>query len=244
MKKNVFDFSFKVCKDVIYRWIIGKTQPIFRTGTHLITGYPGAGKTLLANYVINNVDSSKYFFISNKDQFIADNVYNVDIWDLFDNNEQILKLPIKDKHGRKLYGLIIDEVNLKFNRRLNRGRDYNNLFIGLMELLITRRHQGIPRVYFIGQKLELQDTQLISMVKYQHNIAFNKTKYYYKMYKLDDRVMPAPKKLFIEEFQKELNDELVYQGISKVKINYQILSSYNTFGLSKDYINLKDVIEI
>ena len=118
-----------------------------------IVGYgSNVGKTLLMEKIIKEVDAKKYFFITNIDEFYNENVYHYNVFGLFYESKQIKRLPIKDEKGRKLYGLILDEINLKYNRRLNRSKDYNNSFVGLIELLVTHRHQKIPRVYFIGQK--------------------------------------------------------------------------------------------
>ena len=228
----------------------GKVSIYHRKGSHIITGYPGSGKTLLSNKLINdannekikdaeniirNTDSDKYFFITNIDEYFQENVYTYNIFDLFKDGKQIKRLPIIDHKGRKLYGLILDEINLKFNKRLNRSKDYNNSFIGLIELIITHRHQGIPRIYFIGQKLELQDGQLQSLFKYWHNIIYSKQKPIWNYYKDNKGYIVAPKKLYIENYVKSYNDEYLQEEIiDQVKIKYLDLISYNTLGL-KDY---------
>ena len=63
-KRNYFTFLLKR----FWLWLknlIFKMQPIFKKGTHIITGYPGSGKTLLVNKIVNIIDSKKYFFITN-----------------------------------------------------------------------------------------------------------------------------------------------------------------------------------
>lgn len=213
-----------------------------RTGAHIITGYPGSGKTLLMEKLINEVDSNKYFFITNIDEFYNENVYHYNVFGLFYDSKQIKKLPTMDHKGRKLYGLILDEINLKYNRRLNRSRDYNNSFVGLIELLITHRHQGIPRVYFIGQKLELQDSQLQSLFKYWHNIIYNKLKPSWDMYKRGKGYIVLPKKLYIENFIKSYQDEYLQDDIlSIVKIKFSDISGYNTYGLANLYNDLPTI---
>ena len=211
---------------------------IFRKGTHIITGYPGSGKTLLANKIINCVDSNKYFFISNKNEFYQENVYHYDIWNLFDDYKQVQRLPITDEKGRKLYGLIIDEINLEFNKRLNKSNEYNKRFVALVELLVTSRHQGINRIYFIGQKIELQDTQLQSLFKYWHNILSNKSKAYYQFYVELNKIIFAPKQIVFESCKKSLGDEYDFIKFEKFNIKYYDLISYDTNGLSVDYSTL------
>ena len=214
-----------------------------RRGTHIITGYPGAGKTLLMNKLINEIPKDKYFFITNINEFKQENVTQYNIFSMFSNNQQIAKLPIKDYKNRKLYAVILDEINLKFNKRLNRTKDYNNSFVGLIEFIVTHRHQKIPRIYFIGQKLELQDTQLQSLFKYWHNIIFNKEKPIYEYYKRDNKYIIAPKKLYLENFIKGLADEYQQQEeIDKIKITFNDLESYNTFGLADTYEELPQLL--
>lgn len=210
-----------------------------RRGSHIITGYPGAGKTLFMSKLINEVNPEKYFFITNIDEFRQKNVLHYNIFGMFERNQQTKKLPVRDFNNRKLYAVILDEINLKFNRRLNRTSDYNNSFVGLIEFIITHRHQKIPRIYFIGQKLELQDTQLQSLFKYWHNIIFNEEKPIYEYYKIDNKFVLAPKKLFIENYIKSIYDEYQQQDvIDKIKITFNDLESYNTFGLADTYEEL------
>lgn len=222
----------------IKNWLFRNSNPIFKRGTHIITGYMGSGKTLLVNKVINSVNPNKYYFITNVNEFKQENVYHHDIWDLFTENSQVKKLPTVDEKGRKLYGLILDEINLKFNRRLNKTKNYNEKFVGLIEMIITCRHQGINRIYFIGQKLELQDSQLQSLFKYWHNILMSNQKGIWPYYKLENRFVLAPKKIIYENWRKYMNDEYEQIGFTKVKITFKDLTTYNTFGMKPLYDKL------
>lgn len=227
-------------KSILFRLSI-----FHRVGSHIISGYPGAGKTLLVNKLINQVNPEKYFFITNIDEFNQENVVQYDVFDLFSNGKQIAKLPYKDYKGRKLYGLILDEINLKYNKRLNKTRNYNDSFVGLIELIITHRHQHIPRVYFIGQKLELQDSQLQSLFKYWHNIIYNKTKAIWRYFKEEGKLIYAPTCLYIENYTKGYGDEYVQSDdIYEMPISYEDLKSYNTFGLAKVYEDLPTLMSV
>lgn len=239
IKKKHFIVFICICFWEWLKRLFIRVSIYHRKGAHIITGYPGCGKTLLAEKIINEVDASKYFFITNIDEFYNENVYHYNVFGLFYETKQIKKLPIRDEKGRKLYGLILDEINLKYNRRLNRSKDYNNSFVGLIELLVTHRHQKIPRVYFIGQKLELQDGQLQSLFKYWHNIIYNKLRPSWKFYKNGKGYVIVPKKLFIENFIKSYQDEYLQdENISIVKISYEDLTGYNTYGLAETYEQL------
>lgn len=235
-KANVFHFIWCIIKN----WFAKMDDVIFRRGSHIITGLPGAGKTLLMNWVIQNIDPNKYFLISNIKEF--EGVPQFEIKDIFDEYEQKKRFPKYDSLGRKCYGIVFDEINLNFNKRLNRKNDYNNLFIGLIEFLVSHRHQGINRVYFIGQKLELQDTQLQSLFKYQHNIVYKKERYRYWNYCLNDsQAFKIPVKLKVDNYAKTIcedGDCYEYLGQTKYKIEPRILLTYNTFALADNYINL------
>lgn len=230
--KNIFKYIYNILKNLFQR-----SSCLYATGSHIITGYPGSGKTLLMNKIINNVDSEKYFFYTNIDEFNQNNVYKIDLDKIFNDKKQVAKLPTKDKKGRYLYGLILDEINLNFNRRVNQSRDYTNLFIGLIEMVITHRHQNIPRLYFIGQKLDLQDGQLITLFKYQHDIVKSTKHFRYWRY-YTEHLEKVPVKLKVLNRVKDIDDNFVEMDYTKVKINWCDLVSYNTFGLKNVYENL------
>lgn len=243
-KRSRVAFLVRRIWEAIKRFFTLKTSIYHRKGSHIITGYPGAGKTLMMNKIVNDVNPEKYFFISNVDEFYQDNVIHYNVFSMFENNTQVAKLPLNHYNKKldknlKLYGVILDEINLKYNKRLNRSKSYNDSFVGLIEFIITHRHQGIPRVYFIGQKLELQDTQLQSLFKYWHNIIFNKMKPSYPYYRDENKFIIAPRTLFIENFIKGVGDEYTQEDeISEVKITYEDLKSYNTLGLAQTYETL------
>lgn len=232
--KNIFNYIYNVIKLYFSSSSLYKAQ-----GTHIITGYPGSGKTLLMNKIINSVDENKYFFYTNIDEFNHKNVYKINLDDMFSGKKQIAKLPVKIGK-KKVFGLILDEINLNFNKRSNMTRDYNDLFIGLVEFIVTHRHQRIPRIYFIGQKLELQDTQLISLFKYQHDIIRSKKRCrYWKYYK--DRIQKIPIKLKVLHRIKDTNDQFIEWKKTKDKIYWYDLETYNTFALKKVYEKLPNI---
>lgn len=234
-KRNIFKWLWAVIKN-----IFAKGDILTAKGTHIITGYPGSGKTLLMNKIIQGVDTSKYFFLSNLKEFAG--VEGFEISEIFNDNSQVKSFPLYDKQGRRLYAVIFDEINLQFNKRLNRQSNYNDLFVGLVEFLITARHQGIDRVYFIGQKLELQDTQLISLFKYQHDIIKTKRRAPYWYYYDNGFIEWIPKKLKVQHKIKSDQDELVPVGkLAKYKITKNDLTTYNTAILGQQYANLEKV---
>lgn len=234
--KNVFKYIYNIFKS-----ILAPKSVLYATGSHIITGYPGTGKTLLMNKIISSVDNNKYFFVTNVDEFSGhENVYKLDICDIFNGKKQVKRIPQKDNKGRYLYGVIFDEINLNFNKRINQSKEYNDLFIGLIEMVVTHRHQKIPRIYFIGQKLELQDTQLNSLFKYQHDIisCVKRFKYWKYQHNYIERV---PVKLEIMHRLKDNTDLFLNYQKDKVKIYWSDLLSYDTLALGKNYVNLDKI---
>lgn len=235
-KRNIFKWLFLIVKGWFTKGDILRAE-----GVHIINGYQGSGKTLLANGIIQETDKSKYFFLSNISEFEGVKYFNIN--ELFDNNEQVKKLPLKDEYDRTLYAVILDEINLQYNKRLNRTKDYNNTFIGLVELIVSMRHQGVKRIYFIGQKLELQDTQLISLFKYQHDIIKTIRRPFYWYYYENGYIQYLPKKLKIIHRLKsqDTSDEFIDWKIQKHKIPKEWFKTYDTHALAKYYINLQNI---
>lgn len=233
--KNIFKYTGKLIKYVFKK----KPDLLMAPGAHIITGYPGAGKTLLMSEIINRVDSDKYFFLSNIPEFLGhNNVFTFDIECIFSDYKMVRTFPITDYKGRQLYGVIFDEINLNFNKRLNRKSDYNALFIGLIEFLVTHRHQGVKRVYFIGQKLELQDTQLQSLFKYQHDIIKSYKRPFYWYYYDKNKIAFLPKKLKVIHFLKDDSDAFNAFKIKNYKIHKASIKRYDTHALRLNYCDL------
>ena len=230
-KQNIFTWLWQVIKG-----LFKKSNIYTALGAHLVSGYMGSGKTLFVNQLRNAIDKDKYFVLSNIKEFNDVKTFNLN--DIFFDGEQKKSFPTTDEKGRKLWGIIFDEINLTFNRRNNRTRDYNDVFTGLVEFLVSSRHQNIPRVYFIGQKLELQDTQLQSLFKYQHDIIQTKRFPFYWFYKMFYHIEYIPRKLVIVNRVKSIDDEFIELNVGKVKILKSSLLTYNTKALGEAYAQL------
>lgn len=236
-KNNIFKYVFYWIKDLFNK----KNSCLYNYGTHLISGFPGAGKTLLSNYIINTVEREKYFFYTTKEQYAGDNIYYLPLEKLFNEKQQKYSIPVIDDKGRHLYGVIMDEINLHFNKRNNRTTEYNDQFIGLVEFIVSHRHQNIKRIYFLGQKLELQDTQLQSLFMYHHFIKKKKIKRPYQLFKESGYIKIVPKKLIVENFNRNELNEYVSIGKEKIKINRLHLETYNTSFLNEYYKELEEL---
>lgn len=217
-----------------------KKSIYYAKGVHLITGYMGAGKTLFMSHLLNDIDTDKYFIASNIAEFKHENVYTFDLKDLFKDGKQVKTIP-KEINGKKLYAVVVDEINKDFNRRLNKSAEYNNIFCGLIEMLLTMRHQHINRFYLIGQFYDLQDTQLQTLIKYRHSII--KTRLYapYWFFSENGYILYMPKKITILNEIKALNNE--YEFIKKEKIKFKMADykNYNTLGFNDYYKSLGNI---
>lgn len=235
-EKNIFKYTYSIFKN-LFRGGDIMTAP----GSHFVCGYQGSGKTLLVNSIVNRFDSDKYFFYTNIDEFKQNNIKVIKITELFSGKKQIKRLATIDERGRVLGGVILDEINREFNKRVNQTKEYTDLFIGLIEMVVSMRHQHIPRFYFIGQKLELQDSQLISLYQYQHDIIRTKKRYRYWKY-WQKTAQKVPVKSFVIHRLKALDEKgqeyFKDYKKSKYKYTWYDLESYNTFGMAKEYEKL------
>ena len=176
-------------------------------------------------------------------EFDTQKVITIDINTMFCDGEQRYKL---DTHldGKRCKGLIIDEINANFNRRLNNRKLYNDVFVGLMEFVVTARHQGIERIYFIGQDLSLQDGQLQQVIKYRHLVYANK-KYNYELYKDTGNIALLPKRLkIIHQIKQSGKDPrgmpiFTTFKVSKMDVDYdKHIKTYNHKGYADKYNTL------
>lgn len=232
--RNIFKWFIKVIIS-----LFNSGDILFAKGSHIITAYPGGGKTLLANHIVNEIDPEKYFILSNMKEFEFCDAFKIE--DIFCDSKQVKSFPTTDERGRKLYAVIFDEINLSFNKRINKKSSYNDIFVGLIEFLVSHRHQDIPRVYFLGQKLELQDTQLQSLFKFHHDIYKAKRFPKYWFYKDKGYIDYIPYKLKILNRVKSIDDEFIEVSKSKVKIKMRDLLTYDTKFLGNSYKQLENV---
>lgn len=243
-KKNRFKFYFLIFK----YWFKSLFRvAVYAPGVHFISAPSGTGKTLLTNIIIQNTTASNQFWYSNIDQFQKDKQVVFDYKNLFDKGKQIAKLPpiINNKYAN---GIIFDELNANFNRRMNKTNDYNSMFVGLAEMTVTHRHQKMNKLYFLGQSLALQDGQLQHLFKYYH-LVFATKKWNYYLYKNNKGMNRTPKKLkivsYIKTGQISANGmpEFAPFSVKNIKVDtVKHLLTYNHLGYAKKYENMPTAI--
>lgn len=241
--KKYIVFRYLVIKQVLKHLFTRKKNPIFNFGTHFVEGLSGAGKTLLVNYMLQESTNDNQFFYTNMDQFEKSKQVVIDLNNIFQEGKQIAKLP-QIVNGKYCNGLILDEINLNFNRRLNNRRDYNDLFVPLMGMMVTHRHQNLPRIYLMGQAQRLQDTQLMKVIRYKHFVKSRKT-YSFNHFLKTQKLSKIPKKIKVMHYVKadfeDVNGEPVYikYKTSTIKIDYQKhVATYNHLGFAKQFQDL------
>lgn len=250
-KKTVKKSRFRFWIIIFKYWLKGLfSNPLYAQGVHFFEAPSGTGKTLLANIVLQNTTQKNQFYYSNIDQFQADKQVVFTPENMFSGGKQIAKLPRKmEINGITKYanGIIFDELNASFNRRMNRTASYNDIFIGLMEMVVTHRHQGMNKLYFLGQSKALQDSQVQQVFKYYH-VIYAKKRWNYELYKMDQGVNKTPRKLKVyhhiktPEYDGSGNPIFVHFKTSKIKIDTKRhLLTYNHLGYAQKYNKLPDI---
>jgi len=215
-------------------WMKNDKNALYNNGIHYIDGSTGVGKTLVMNIVLNRLLKKTGFMFSSIDEFYNPNVKLIDVSKIWNNGKTNYRLPYYYETMGYCKGMIFDEINQIFNRRMNKLTAYNDIFIPLINWCVKHRHKKIPRLYFIGQDLELQDTQLQKIIRYQH-VVESKKRYYYYYYRNELIMVQAPKVIKITHYIKNKNGNgFAKFSKTKIKVRIQDLISYNTYGFSND----------
>jgi hypothetical protein len=244
LKRSKFVFVLKV----IIQYLKPHGNVLYGMGVHYIDGATGNGKTLLMNILRMIILKNGGFGYCNIDEFknsyqYGDKYYSTnaemkpfDLEALFENGKQVKKLP-KILDGKKCKLLVLDELNAVFNRRSNRSKDYNDIFVPLVRFLLTHRHRLCDKVYLIGQSILLQDTQFQQIVKYRHFVTASK-RWRYWFFREQNKMLLLPKKLIIETMIKrgtEPNGNPIWSKPKKMKIKVEPLDiiTYDTHAFAK-----------
>ncbi len=223
-----------LCLVIYYKLFKRRLNPLYALGVHFIGGSAGAGKTLLSSLIINQFCDNKLgaFCWANIDQYDKKNTKVFEFSDIFKGGQMVKRLD-----GNGCQAVVVDEANLFFNRRINNRTSYNDLFLGLQQLIVTHRHLNLKRVYLIGQHVDLQDIQLQKDFKYMHYVS-NKKAYSYKIYKDTKKMKTRPMKLYIKSFLRDEKERLIPLKKQKIKITWDQLNRYNTHGFFDKFKDL------
>lgn len=209
------------------------TAPAKRPGIQAICGDTGAGKTFLA-YMLAVYWSQRGYKIYSNSKF-CHLVNEIKIDDHYSNFQ--IKKPMKNGV------FFFEEVNREFNRRLNKRNDYNEVFVPMIDDILTHRHNNVPAVYMITQSWDKLDSQLQSIV-HRVNFVWSRKKPSFKAWMKSKRFRPSlvPKKItYISRKRKEIErddfdkyvkkGDIKYRPIRKygVKVSLDDLVSFNTY---------------
>ena len=110
-----------------------KSNILYCKGTHIITGYPGSGKSLLMSHIINNVDKNKY------DKLIQFYIFNEKDYNYF------RKISIVNYQSKNFYvgSFIYDELDKTIYQSDNvaRNDEYKEIYNNFFELLNIKKGQ-------------------------------------------------------------------------------------------------------
>jgi hypothetical protein len=222
--------------NVFLKYLKRKPNPGIAQGFHYIDGPTGGGKTLYMNILLTKLLSNGGFMWANIDEFKNKNAYVFDMEKVWSSGKQNLRLNnyIEPNYCK---GIIFDEINRFFNRRANKEKTYNDIFIPMINSLFTHRHDGYPRIYFLGQNVVLQDTQIQSVLKWKHLVSC-KYKYYYVYFRNEYKLISAPSILTVEHHKKIASNSdgtPIFKLVSKekIKIINEYLESFDTHAFSK-----------
>lgn len=163
------------------------TNILFHPGVHFFVALQGGGKSTLAydliSEILRNTGKSAYinamFEVPRHDP-ISNQYFTYfqyfKLLDFFnmtakDDNPEIEVSQLK-QFNRNFDTIVLDEWLTEMNHRLNKTKDYNNIFMAMIEMIAHMRHQKMNRIYVLSQ-IDNTDIQLLSMFKYIHEIEID-----------------------------------------------------------------------
>lgn len=162
---------------------------LFEQGVHFFVALQGGGKSTLSYELISRLlaatgksayvnakfEVPKYDPISEKFYLYFKYFKLLDFFDLTSTSDDVrsqIEVTQLKKFNRNFDTIVLDEWLTEMNHRLNRTKDYNNIFMALITMIAHMRHQKIKRIYVLSQ-IDNTDIQLYSMFKYVHEIEID-----------------------------------------------------------------------
>lgn len=214
-------------------------------GVHSIVGLMGGGKTLLSNMIVQDMlPPNRFVYVIDKALSSAlddGRAVYADIFACFKDGSQIYRLPTKIQN-RRVFGVILDEITLAFNRRNNKYGNYNDKFLGLIELIIALRHQGIRRIWILSQSYDNLDVQLMRLNKYKH-LIYSKRGYNYDAFLDTRKMLVLPRSLKIVSQVRNDFGEYVSILAQVLAVDYRRhITTYDHRALSDKYNSLPELV--
>ena len=217
-----------------------KTNILVAPGVHSIGALMGGGKTLLSNMLVQDMlPEGKFVYVVDRalvDALGDGRAVYVDLWACYKDGKQIYRLPTH-VDGKSCYGIVLDEITKYFNRRNNKYGNYNDKFLGLVEMIISLRHQGINRVWVLSQSYDNIDVQLMRLIKYKH-IIYASRRYNYDAYLATQKLLYIPRQLKIVS-QTRTGDDYESVLCQVLDVDYKRhICTYNHRALADEYNHL------
>ena len=218
-----------------------KTNILVAPGVHSIVALMGGGKTLLSNMLVQDMlPPGKFVYVVDKALTAAlgdGRAVYVDLFACYKDGKQIYRLPTR-VGNRQCYGIILDEITKYFNRRNNKYGNYNDKFLGLVEMVLSLRHQGINRVWILSQSYDNIDVQLMRLNKYKH-VVYASRCYNYDAYLATQKLLYVPKQLkIVSQIRTDTDD---YESVlcQVLDVDYKRhICTYNHRALADEYNHL------
>lgn len=218
-----------------------KTNILVNPGVHSIVALMGGGKTLLSNMLVQDMlPPNKFVYVVDKALTAAlgdGRAVYVDLWACYKDGKQIYRLPTH-VNGKSCYGIVLDEITKYFNRRNNKFGNYNDKFLGLVEMILSLRHQGINRVWILSQSYDNIDVQLMRLIKYKHIIYASRC-YNYDAYLATQKLLYVPRRLkIVSQIRTDADD---YESVlcQVLDVDYKRhICTYNHRALADEYNQL------
>ncbi len=184
-RKSTFPLSYPY-----FKWLKafkGLNNVLFHEGVHFFIALQGGGKSTLAfdliseilrttgksSYINANFEKPRYDSISKKHYVYFQFFELLEFFDMtVKDDDPSIKVSQKKKFNRHFDTIVLDEWLTEMNHRLNKTKDYNNIFMALITMIAHMRHQKMKRIYVLSQ-IDNTDTQLFSMFKYVHEIEID-----------------------------------------------------------------------
>lgn len=160
---------------------------LIANGVHFIVALQGGGKSTLAyelierlrlkngkgayintNFELPRLDTINKKYYKHHIEFKLSDFFDYRIMD----DEDPLIVPQKYRFNSAFENMVLDEWLTEMNHRNNRTKDYNNVFLALLQMIAHMRHQGMKRIYILSQ-IDNTDIQLLSMLKYVHEVEID-----------------------------------------------------------------------
>lgn len=218
-----------------------KTNILVSHGVHSVVALMGGGKTLLSNMLVQDMlPPGKFVYVVDRaltDALGDGRAVYVDLWACYRDGKQIYRLPTR-VGDRQCYGIVLDEITKYFNRRNNKFGNYNDKFLGLVEMIISLRHQGINRIWILSQSYDNIDVQLMRLIKYKH-IIYASRRYNYDAYLATQKLLYVPRQLKIVSQIRTDTDEYESVLCQVLDVDYKRhICTYNHRALEDEYNQL------